>query len=300
MKFKIITFIFILGVIHVFFACKSDKTRAKGSTSSSEDVPSLETPGDEQEIPEDIIFLFPSPGEIVEGFFNADLEYKPGLLNSVENKDSYLGSRSQALNLGIYLTDLAYSAKYGLTGESVDYLEAVQSLSAQVGVSTEVFESLMERARANISNSDSIVSISNEAFYKMFTFLETSKKESTLAIISTGAYIESMYLVLETKDEFKEDDPVFAQISEMKYPFDNLFSRARKHEDDKNVASIFKYLNSISQTFEQLAVDETETTVTKSEGKLIIGGGVKFSLSAENFREMKSAIRSIRIEITTV
>ena len=73
----------------------------------------------EWEIMEDMLFLYPSPGEIIDGFFDADLEYRNGLVNSVEKKDSYLGSRSQALNLGIYITDLAYLAKYGLTGEAL-------------------------------------------------------------------------------------------------------------------------------------------------------------------------------------
>lgn len=298
MKIKILTFACILGVIHIFSACKFDKTGEDEST-STEDILTLDDLKGEPEILEDILFLFPSPGEIVEGFFNSELEYKPGLVNSVENIDSYLGSRSQALNLGIYVADLAYLAKYGIS-ESIDYLEAVQSLSAQVGISTEIFESLLERAKANINNPDTILLISNEAFYKMFTFLETSKKESTLAIISTGAYIESLYLVLETKSEFAENDAVFEQITEMKYPFDNLLSRAREHKDDKNVESICKYLNAINQTFDSLSKEETETIVTRNEGQLTIGGGTKFILSPEYFNELKSTIHSFRTEITSI
>lgn len=299
MKIQLLTFACILGLIYIFSGCKFDKT-GKEESASSEDILTLDDLEGEPGILEDILFLFPSPGEIVEGFFNSELEYKPGLVNSVENLDSYLGSRSQALNLGIYVADLAYLAKYGITGESVDYLEAVQSLSAQVGVSTEIFESLLERAKANINNPDTILVISNEAFYRMFTFLETSKKENTLAIISTGAYIESLYLVLESKDEFIEDDPIFEQISEMKYPFDNLLSRARKHKDDKNVESICKYLNSINETFDSMSKEETETIVTRNEGQLTIGGGTKFILSSEYFKELKSTIHSFRTEITSI
>jgi len=300
MKFKIVTFLFILGIIHSFSACKFSKSGEGELTGSPDDSSTFETLKEDLEILNNILYLLPSPGEIVEGFFNSDLEYKQGLVNSVEKKDSYLGSRSQALNLGVYVTDLAYLAKFGLTGESVDYFEAVRSLSTQVGVSTEIFESLMDRARTNISDPDSMVLISNEACNEMFAFLETSKKESILAVISAGAYIESLYLVLETEEEFMEDDPIFARISEMKYPFENLFSMAKVYGDDENVAGIIKYLNLINQTFEQLAVDETETTVTKKEGKLVIGGGTEFTLTAENFKEMKSAIRSIRTEITTI
>ncbi|MEA1898595.1 MAG: hypothetical protein U9N53_13125 [Bacteroidota bacterium] len=299
MKIKLVTFACIIGIIIIFPGCKFDKT-GEDKSAPAEDILTLDDLEGEPEILEDILFLFPSPGEIVDGFFNSELEYKPGLVNSVENLDSYLGSRSQALNLGIYVADLAYLAKFEISGESVDYLEAVQSLSTQVGISTEIFESLLERAKANINNPDTILAISNEAFYKMFTFLETSKKESTLAIISTGAYIESLYLVLETKSEFAENDAVFEQITEMKYPFDNLLSRAREHKDDKNVESICKYLNAINQTFDSLSKEETETIVTRNEGQLTIGGGTKFILTEEYFNKLKSTIHSFRTEITSI
>ncbi len=300
MKLRILTGLLISGMICSVHACKTGRQSETDAIGASEVDSSIEVMQDEWEILQDMLFLYPSPGEIIEGFFNADLEYKNGLVNSVEKKDSYLGSRSQALNLGIYITDLAYLAKFSLTGEAVDYLEAVHSLSNQVGVSTEVFESLLEKAKANINNPDSILDVSDEAFYQMVTFLETSKKEKTLAIISAGAYIESLYLVLESKNEFVEGDPLFDQICETVTPFGNLLSRAQKFEDDQNVASIIKYLNLINQTFDQLEVKETETTVKEEEGKLIIGGGVDLTFTAENFAEIKSTIRSIRTEITTI
>ena len=204
------------------------------------------------------------------------------------------------MNLGIYITDLAYTAKFGIAGESVDYLEAVRSLSVQVGVSTEIFESLMEKATTNINNPDSILQISNEAFYQLATFLETSKKESTLAVISVGAFIESLYIVLESQEEYTEDNPVISQITETVSPFDNLFSQAKKYKDDKNVAGIIKYLNSIDETFKQLPMNVTETTVKKEAGKLMIGGGPSIEITKENFDEIKALIQSIRTEITTI
>ncbi len=300
MKVKILSGLWIAGMIFFVQACRTGTRSEKEISGTSEVDSSIEAVQGEWEIMQDMLFLYPSPGEIIEGFFDADLEYKDGIVNSVEKKDSYLGSRSQALNLGIYITDLAYLAKYGLTGEALDYLEAVRSLSNQVGVSTEVFESLLEKAKANLNNPDSILDVSNDAFYQMVTFLETSKKESTLAIISAGAYIESLYLVMESKDEFAEGDPLFDQICETVTPFGNLLSRAKEYADDQNVASIIKYLNLINQTFEQLEVEEAETTVKEEEGKLIIGGGVNLVFTAEKFAEMKSTVRSIRTEITTI
>jgi len=300
MEYKLLRIFVFLVIVHVLSACKFEKQREGEAVSASKIDSSLESLQEELNILEDVLYLYPIPGEIIEGFFDAELEYKSGLVNSVEKKDSYLESRSQALNLGIYITDLAYSAKFGLTGEALGYLEAVYSLGTRVGVSTEVFQSLLDRAKENISDSDSIVHISNEAFYQMIFFLENSNKENTLAVISVGAYIESLYLVLETKELFIEDDPVFTQIGDMKYPLDNLLDRAKKLEGDKNVASIISYLISIHEIFDKLVVDETETAVSKKEGKLVINGGSTFNLNAENFMEMKSAIRSIRAEITTI
>jgi len=280
-------------------ACKSGKP-GKELEESRESDSSLAMLQEELTILHEVLYLYPSPGEIIEGFFDANLEYKHGIVNSVEKKDSYLGSRSQALNLGIYITDLAYTAKFGLAGEAVDYLEAVRHLSIQVGVSTETFESFISKAQDNINNPDSILDISNEAFYQLATFLETSKKESTLAVISVGAFVESLYLVLESHEEFEDDNPVIDQICETVCPFDNLFARAKKYQSDNNVGGIIKYLNSIDETFKQLPTTMTGTTVEKEAGKLLIGGGPDIEITKENFDDMKALIQSIRSEITTI
>ena len=105
---------------------------------------------------------------------------------------------------------------------------------------------------------------------------------------------------MESQEEYAENNPVITQICETVYPFENLFSRAKDLQDDKNVAGIIRYLNSINEAFSMLPIETTETTVKEEAGKLMIGGGPTIEITAENFDQMKTLIRSIRTEITTI
>lgn len=283
-----------LGIL--LFACNSgQKDRNKGQ----EQITSQEK-SEELSILEDILFLYPSPGEIIENFQDVNLEYTPGLANPAENQDNYLDSRSQALNLGIYFGDLAYCAKYGKTNEAIDYLEAIRNLGEKTGISSAYFETLVDRAKQSMSNRDSIVMISNEAFYRMIKFMEQSRKESTLAIISSGAYIESLYLILESEETFDSNNPVFQYLADMKYPFDNMVERARMYKDEQNMESICRYLREIGDTFDALEAKTSETTVEKKDGQLIIGGGITYTINEQNFKDIKSTVGRIRKEITSI
>ena len=301
MKRHYVLILIFTGLCTGLPCCKFEKSKTGDSEQKDSNLEMIDISDWKSEINEDLLFLIPTPGEIIERFYEADIQYKPDMVNSVDHLDDYLDSRSQALNLGVYIADLAYSAKFGRLGECIDYLEAIKSLGTQVGVSSRIFESLLTRAKENINIVDSLVYISNEAFLQMFNFFEISKKENTLAIVSTGAYIESLYLVLQFVEEYSENDPVIQQLSELKYPFDNLLSRSSMYEDDTNVKNIIIYLNQIKEIFDQLVSEETELVVTeKDKGKLFISGGEQLIISEQDYLKMKKEILAIRNGITGI
>ena len=299
MKFKLVLLFLTLLLLIGFSSCNMGKTEAADSDKEN----SLLEQSDEwqPEVVEDLLFLIPTPGEVIEQFYEVNISYKPNMVHTVDAMDSYIDSKSQALNLGVYISDLAYSARFERLGECIDYLEAIKTLGIEVGVSSQVFESLLSRANENMNIVDSLVYISDEAFLQLFNFLEESKKDNILAIVTTGAYVECLYLVLQSVEEYSENDPIIQQVSELKYPFDNLFSRSSMYDDDPNVNKVIKYLSLIKETFDQLSAEETSIVVSKtSESKLFISGGEDIKISEEDFIKMKKEITDIRNQITGI
>ncbi len=167
------------------------------------------------------------------------------------------------------------------------------TLSGELNVSSNTFESLIERAKNNIGDRDSLVTLSNEVFLNMVEFLESSGQENTIAVISCGAYIESMYLALNSVDEYNEYNPIIRQIAEFKYPMENLLSHAETVSDDPNVQSIIKYINELNGIFSELEAKSSKVSKT-APGVISLTGGSAPELNRENFDLMKEKVISIR------
>jgi len=247
-----------------------------------------------------VVFLLPSPGEILERFYNAEIPYTPELLNNPENKDKYIGSKAQALNLGVYITDMAYSALFERSSETVGYLESIQSLSSDAGISSTIFESLLVRSKANAGKIDSLVTISNEAFGNMLEFLETGGREITVAQISAGAYIECMYIALQSIEEYSEDDKTLELLTDMKYPMENLLAKAKSTGNSEDNSVIVNYLNQISLIFNELETRNSKTVVTQTKpGSITISGGDQTKITKADFDKLKSKVNKIRSSVVS-
>jgi hypothetical protein len=248
------------------------------------------------EVTKSFIYLFPAPGEILDRFYNADLQYTEGLLHDPGVSDTYLSAKDKGLNLGVYLTDMAYAALFSRNSEAADYLGVIRKLSGDLNVSTSTFEALIKRARENLGNRDSLVSISNEVFFNMVEFLEASGQENVVAIISSGAYVESMYLALMSVDEYDEDDLVIRQIAELKYPMQNLMGHAESVSEDQNVQSILTFVKELNQLFGELETTATSAVVSEP-GVISFTGTSTPDLNIDNFDEMKQKVILIREHI---
>ncbi len=293
-KNNIILLIIITGII-ILNSCTCVQSEKSDQNSGSNESASLSLYDGES-----VIYLIPPPGEILDRFHGAGIGYNQEFLNPVSQKDRYIGSMAQSLNLGVYIADMAYLSLFERYNESVEYLEVIQSLSYEVGISSGVFESLITRAKANAGVVDSLFNISNEAFADLLEFLEEGGKENTIALISAGAYIESLYLALQSAGEYSEENTILQMISDMMFPLNNIMDRAREVRDDENIAGIVKVLDGIAEVFTKLETGDTGIKVEESEeGVISILGKGKMTINEENFYELKNRISEIRNNIVS-
>ena len=292
---KIYFFILLTGLLTGFSSCTNVQTNNKSNQENKTDkLP--DSSGVNIGNNERVFFLIPAPGEILERFHNSDVQYNPGILNSPDNKDKYLGSKAQSLNLGVYIADMAYSALFERSTETVDYLEAIQSLGNEAGISSSIYESLPLRSKVNAGKMDSLLSISNEAFNNMKEFLENGGKESMIARISTGAYIESMFIGLQSMNKFDLNSHIPELITDMKYPMDNLLAMARNVITSENDSSLFQSINQIGIIFDEMETRNSKTQISQEQtGKITISGGEKLRMNVSDFEKLKKTVTEIRM-----
>ncbi len=279
----------------MFFSCKSDRT---GRT--AEKFNDTETGEIVEKITEikKVYNLCPSPAEMLSIIDVAEMQFKTDLLNQTGNAEKYFDSRTLTVNLGIYATDLAYSALFGRHEETIDYLEVVSDIADKVRVTGTINEGLIERAKNNINYIDSLFNISNEAFINMIFFCEKNDRPGTIIQISTGAFIESLYLAANMIEVYDAKNYMVQHLADQKYAIDNLMTFAASESADPNVKDAIELLKPLVVIFDKIQGASGSTTVKKeAAGKLVVGGKTKTELSESDFNRLRETVSKIRNDI---
>jgi len=295
---------FILAAVGSMMLAGACNSGQKKSTVLIEDV-SNTTSEDGLRSFSQIIHLYPSPAEMLSVIDLADISYNAALLNPVEKVDQYLDSKMKTFALGMYLTDLAYNALFGRHVETLDYLEVVKSLAAEININEAVDESMIEQVKNNVEFLDSLYNISNEAFMNILSFCERNERSNTVVMLSAGAFTESLYLAVNMIEDYSTADQLLQHLADQKYSIDNFMLFAKGlGSNDPGVVSTLKDLEEIKSIFDGIkpgsggvSIKTAESTDENQPKKLVIGGtgaGSQPHLSEKDFRALKAAVIELR------
>lgn len=246
-----------------------------------------------------IYYRFPSPGEMLNFIDKEELDFSVEYLHPVEKSTSYLDSRSQALNLGVYIADMAYITLFQRQKEALTYFQVIYGLSDQLRISGAFDLELMKRFDDNLKIADSLKVIADEAMTDIVNYLVSNNKEKVFSIVSIGGFIESLYVAFNIAGEYSEKNPVIQRISDQKLVLDNLLGYCSEFEDDGNVSEAVQVLNEIKVTYDQLTITLEETSLRKTaDGNLILEGGNIISMSEGQYAKLKETLFKARWKIT--
>lgn len=284
-------FILVFTLLTLFTQCKPDKTESK-------DI------GSEIMISDSIgntVFLLPSPDEILNEIFFEKIELNPSYVNPIEKSSSYIDTRYQALNLGVFIADFAYLSFTDNKQKEIEYLKVIKELSEKVNLYGLMDEKLLNRIQANLTNNDTLQNISQEMYYSLSDNLENTNRSNIFTLISTGTIVEALYLASMNVTSYKEFEDVIKRMFEQKFVFENFYEFAIQYSTDEYVKSILGQLDQLKMMFENLQKNETATKITKTEGNNFrIEGGIEFVINEKVFQNFKINITKIREEIVNV
>lgn len=286
--------ILVICCYGVVLSCRSDRKGRTSEEFSNETSEVIEKIEDIKKV----YNLCPSPAEMLSLIEVENMQFRNDIMNPTINADKYLDMRSLTINLGVYASDLAYSALFGRREETIDYLEQVQDIAEKIRITGTINDRLIERARNNVNYIDSLFNISNEAFINMIFFCEKNDRPSTIMLISTGAFIESLYLSSAMVDAYSAQESMMQHFADQGYTLDNLMTTTENEAADPNVAYALQILKPLKDLYDQFGDSGGTTTIRKeSSGKLVIGGKSKKMLSEQDFSKLKDKIASIRNNI---
>ena len=288
----------LIAVVIGFSSCGEEVSPEKEKIAletNSEDTVLLDMP----ELNPDMAYSVPTPNELFAVIKETGVLYDGTILNSTENIEKYSSKKIQALNFGVYFTDLAFASSFSENASILSYFGTIKILSDDLGISNALDAAIYEKVEANLENddADSLLFLSNETYFKAYSYLEENERGSTLALIVLGGWIESLY-IMTNLGEYEEGGNLVARIGEQKLTVENLMGFMMKYQDDSNVAEVMEELADIEELFWSFEEEEGDDVTTEQEGDVyVLSGGSTIMVSSEQYEELKGLVAALRNDI---
>ena len=141
------------------FGCASDSSKQDRVEVDAKDIVVDDDVKSGVQTARQIFYSLPSPLETAMILKRSGAEYNPEILNPVENISRYTTSKSMALNLGIYSTNLSYASLFDQTQASIKYMTASKKMAEGLGILNAIDNTVIQRLEENVNNRDFSIQI---------------------------------------------------------------------------------------------------------------------------------------------
>ena len=252
--------------------------------------------------PKDEIFYgILTPVEICTIFNRLEIPHNNEILNPVSNKDQYLSSSKASINTGVYGVDFGYLKLFGVGQEMIDCMVTIRDMSNKLGVPDKYLTEPLKRINNDISESDTILSLMNDAYIKIEAHLREGGRESTAGLMVMGGWVEAMYIATQLVYNSEKPDPeVIQKIAEQKYTLTTLLSFLKNYYDDPVVvyySKKLKYLKNYFDTFDiYFKKGDLEIDIKK---QVFRSTGSEMNVTVETLNKIRDYIGKLRTEMVT-
>jgi hypothetical protein len=287
---KIIKYVLFFSIL-LSVSCTSNNQNKNNNQGQNDTLSNIE----KKEF-QSIYYRFPTPNEVFSFIKSENLGFDISLVNPVSNVDKYLDSKSQTVALGIYAADLAYITIFESYNNSLDYYKAIHNLSEKIRITSAYDLEVAKRIEKNLLNLDSLKNISVDSYSSMVEFLIMNNRETTLALISAGAYVECFYIAFNLAGKYSPKNPIVPKIIDLKYAFDNLYSYLEVYSDNPQVKEVAQNMKNLKAIFDQIKEDKNSKTKVRQDknGHLTFEGGSKLSIDENTYNMLRNEIFSLR------
>lgn len=225
-----------------------------GRQQSSEKVNQKEIEKDVKEV----VYPIPVAFELTEMINRIGAGYIISITNPAENAKKYLTEKKQALNLGIYSTDLSYASTYRQQAKSMSYLKASKSLVEELNISGALDPNMVENIEKSADDKDKLVKIISESFINTYKYLQKNDRGGVSTIIMTGSWVEGLYIATHISEYTANNAEMVKIVLSQKKSLEILNGLLEKDLTNADVKAVYEDLKPLKVVFD--SVDEKEVT----------------------------------------
>ncbi len=245
-----------------------------------------------------VLYSIPSPIETAAMVKMSGVDFNNAAMNNPNKVGDYNTTKSQAFNLGVYGSDLAYSSIFEQSQEALQYFSAVKLLSDELGVSGVINDENISRFERNIENRDSLMVFVNEIFWAIDATLVEEDRGYVSAIVMSGGWIEAVYIILKNGNglEGEDLDRIKVLLADQHYSLENILKLISAYEDNSNLLVLSGELSKLNDLFGRIIKQENSTDVNRDEsGKVVIGGQAnEITISEDLLEQIFTEVNQIR------
>jgi len=292
--------IFAISII-LITGCKSDGKKSQSLEDSIEVVDIDEQLITEIQTAKQIFYSLPSPLETAMLIKKAGAAFNPEILNSLENASNYITTKSMALNLGIYSTDLSYASLFDQTQYAIQYMTAARKMVDGLGITDAITNETIERLQENINHRDVIMDIISEAFMNSSSFLKENDRSGISALVLVGGWIEGIYIATKLVDKEKiSEGGLIDRIIDQKLSLVNVIKLLEENNDEEDIATVLTLIYDLKSVFDEIQITTTPIKAEKNEESNIttLKSTTKATIDLPTFIKLSDKIEAIRNNFT--
>ncbi|MCS6821272.1 MAG: hypothetical protein NZ551_05310 [Microscillaceae bacterium] len=299
MKKIILIFTFLIFIIA---SCGDDKAKNRAVVADTLDKKeSKATPGISMDVLSDIVKSIPSPLEISFLIKDLGVKYDKQLLNSTERISSYNTNFKQALNLGIYSTDLGYANIYGQTQDALLYLNAIKEMAEGLNIGQFFDFNTIKKLATSSGNLDSLLLVTNTNLERINEHLQQKNRADLTILILTGGWLEALFLTCEVAKK-QSSELLNTRIGEQKIILDQLLLLLSFYEErNANIKELINDLNELQKIYDNVKISYQyeEATTEEVNGIIVIKGNTesKVNFSPKDLESIHRVSSSIRKKV---
>lgn len=248
-----------------------------------------------------IFYSLPSPLETAMILKRSGATYNEELLNPIENASKYNTTKSMALNLGIYSTDLSYASLFDQTQATIKYMTVSKKMAEGLGILNAIDNSVIEKLEENINNRDVILETISETFLNTNSILEEDDRVAVGSIILVGGWIEGLYIATSLVEDInKVDNEMVDRIIDQKLSLQTVLKLLEQSNSNADVRELYSDMLELEKVY-------NDVKITVSDVKVIQDGKTKVAtlksknittLSPKAFEKLKTKVIELRKKYT--
>ncbi len=214
-----------------------------------------------------IMQSIPSPIETSFLIKGIGAPYNVSNLNDHNLVTNYNTNYSQALNLGVYSTDLGFANLYDKNQDVLNYLNAVKKLADNLGIGQYFDYKTIKELASSSGNVEQLLQLTQQNLEKIHNHLNEQKRESLTILILTGGWVEALYLTTLVNQKANNKE-LRDRIGEQKIALEQILTILDVYKTKPNFATLIADLKELNKIYSKVQI---KTTVGKPTQKVVNG-----------------------------